>query len=52
MPSSFYEFDVLWTPLAPLIEGPVLALRAQPGVGLASPWCLTFSDVLRAGFAM
>jgi len=49
--SSPYQFDEPWIPLVSPIESCVLTTRAQPGVGLAAPWRLTFSNVLRAGFA-
>ena len=50
--SSLHGFVESRTQLALPIESRVLAMRAQLGVGLAAPLCLTFSDVLRAGFAM
>ena len=36
MPSSLYEFDEPWTPLASSSESRVLAMRAQPAVGFAA----------------
>ena len=49
---QFFGFNVPRTLLVSPIESRVLAMLAQPGVGLAAPWRLTFSDVLCAGFAM
>jgi len=51
MHRSFYGFNVPRTPIVSPIESRVLAMLAQPGVGLAAPWRLTFSDVLCVGFA-
>ena len=52
MPSSLNGSDVPRTLLASPIESRVLAMQAQPSMGLTAPWRLIFSDVLRAGIAM
>jgi len=49
--SSHYGFDEPRFLLVSPIESRVLATRSQPGEGLDASWCLTFSDVLRVGFA-
>jgi len=49
-PSSLYEFDKPWTPLASSSESYALAMQAQSGVGFAVPYHLAFNAVLRDDF--
>ena len=50
MSNSLYGIDELRTSLASPSKSRILATQAQPDVGFAAPWRLSFTVVLRADF--